>query len=104
MKLRAFDLGDQPPKSWRQGDVDVTFTPFAKAARAVFSTDVEAVRGAENQTINMVYTSKVTNTNLQKLAQKLKALDIPGRPRFVQCEMVESGPRKGLLVLKYKIY
>ena len=104
MKLRAFDLGDQPPKSWRQGDVDVTFTPFAKAARAVFTTDVEAVRAAEDQTMLMVYISKVTNTQLTKLAKLLSAADIPGRPRFTQCELVQTGPRKGLLVLKYKIY
>lgn len=103
-RLLALDLGDTPPTSWPQGDIDVTFTPFCRAVRKRLGSDVHGIRGSNDQHWLYVYVDEVQAKALVTLTKEIRALGLPGSPRFDSIVVSENSVYRGLLAIKYKIY
>ena len=103
LRLRALAYGDIAPKTWKQGDIDVTFTPFCKAVRAEFK-DVVAIVASKDQNYIVVYTTKISVNEIEKAGLKLKAAQIPGNPRFRDISMSAHSDYRGTLAVRFNIY
>ena len=103
-RLKAYDFGDSPPKSWKQGDVDVTFTPFCRVVRLHLGHEVQGIGASKDQQWLWVYVDQVKSKDLPDIDKALKRANIPGSPRFSSINLANSSSYQGLLVLKYRIY
>ena len=103
-RLKALVIGDESPANWKQGDIDVTFTPVCKVVREIIGKDVHGIRAANDQHWVWVYVETVHAKDLPKLDHALRAAKIPGNPRFDSVTMAAVPSYKGLLVIKIKLY
>jgi hypothetical protein len=104
LKVQATDVGDEPPKGWTPGDVNVTFTPFCQTVRKVLGTAVSGITGTKQQEWLFVYVDKLVAKQLTQLGRELKSAGIPGNPRFNSMVLSESAKYQGLCCLRFKIY
>ena len=103
-RLKAHDFGDTPPKTWTQGDVDLTFAPFCKVVRAHLGHEVQGIAGSKDQQWLWVYLDQVKSKDIPIVDKALKAAQIPGSPRFNSINLANHSSYQGLFVIKYRIY